>query len=824
MATTYTVKKGDTLSEIAQKYNTTVSALASLNHISNVNLIYVGQVLTISGTASAAPKSSGSQVKITAFGLQSDTDRTVFATWAWSKSNTKEYKTMWYYATGDGVWFVGDDSTTTYKQSVYNAPSNATKVKFKVKPVSKTHKVNGKEVSYWTGSYSTEKTYKFSDNGPTKPSAPSVSIDKAKLKLTAELDNLDVNGDTIEFRIVKNNKSTFKTIKSTIKTSYASATCSVTAGGEYKVRARAWKKKEKSDWSDYSSSVGTPPAASKGIKTLKATSSTSITIDWYNVSNATSYEVQYTTKKGYFDSNPSEVKSVTIESVVGHAEITGMESGQQYFFRVRAINDDGESTWTEIKSITIGKKPSAPTTWSSKTTATVSDTIILYWVHNTEDGSVWIKAQVEIYDSSGTLRATLTISNSTVGSEDEENTGSTNLPSTYISEGTPVEWRVRTCGITGEYGDWSVKRKIDIYAPPTLELSLLDKTGTEIEIATAFPFKFKAVAGPITQTPIGYHLAITSNDIYETLDYMGRTKFVNVGESIYSKYFDTTDDLLVELSAGNIDLENNMTYTATCTVTMNTGLSTETSMEFSVAWTETDNYEPNAEINVDSDSIVAYIRPYCVDDDENLVDNIYLSVYRREFDGSFTELATAIPNSNSIFIADPHPALDYARYRIVATNETNGDVTFYDMPGYPVEEKAIIIQWDEDWSSFDTTEESALEQPSWSGSMLKLPYNIDVSDSYDKDVELVEYIGREHPVSYYGTQLGSTSTWNVDVPKSDEETLYALRRLAIWAGDVYVREPSGSGYWANISVSFSQKHCEVVIPVTLQIARVEGGM
>ena len=64
----------------------------------------------------------------------------------------------------------------------------------------------------------------------------------------------------------------------------------------------------------------------------------------------------------------------------------------------------------------------------------------------------------------------------------------------------------------------------------------------------------------------------------------------------------------------------------------------------------------------------------------------------------------------------------------------------------------------------------------------------------------------------------------MDVPKSDKETLYALRRLSIWKGDVYVREPSGSGYWASISVSFSQNHCDVVIPVSLAITRVEGGI
>ena len=48
---TYTVKPGDTLSEIAEKYNTTVEKLAEKNNIKDIHLIYVDQVLVIEGTA-----------------------------------------------------------------------------------------------------------------------------------------------------------------------------------------------------------------------------------------------------------------------------------------------------------------------------------------------------------------------------------------------------------------------------------------------------------------------------------------------------------------------------------------------------------------------------------------------------------------------------------------------------------------------------------------------------------------------------------------------------------------------------------------------------
>lgn len=47
----YTVKKGDTLSAIATKYGTTYQKLASYNNISNPNLIRVGQVIKIPGSS-----------------------------------------------------------------------------------------------------------------------------------------------------------------------------------------------------------------------------------------------------------------------------------------------------------------------------------------------------------------------------------------------------------------------------------------------------------------------------------------------------------------------------------------------------------------------------------------------------------------------------------------------------------------------------------------------------------------------------------------------------------------------------------------------------
>ncbi len=57
-SSTYTVKEGDTLSEIAETHNTTIEKLAENNHIDNIHMIYVGQELVIDGPA--APVASAS--------------------------------------------------------------------------------------------------------------------------------------------------------------------------------------------------------------------------------------------------------------------------------------------------------------------------------------------------------------------------------------------------------------------------------------------------------------------------------------------------------------------------------------------------------------------------------------------------------------------------------------------------------------------------------------------------------------------------------------------------------------------------------------------
>ena len=883
--TTYTVKRGDSLWRIASNYgssiagnniNAKIDTLVRINGIKNRNLIYVGQVIKLSesgSTSSSSPAAAPSkQPTVNAFGLQSANEtssknRAMYAAWTFTgtyASQTAKYKYRWTQYK-NGKWVLESEGETTAADDIYcysegSADDIATKIRFQVLPIPTTHKVkdssgNETDVDDWTGAqWSAVKEYDFSDNPPLTPEKPTVSIEDLTLVISiSNIDAGDLDATSVKFNVVKDNSTSVHTsapITINTTSNYVSYRYKVTEGSTYTVRACSVNSKGKtSGWSDFSEEKGTKPSAPSGITTYRrnkrSDGSISAYLEWAPVANATKYKIEYTTVREDFETASKNIQSVETEDARTSIEVTGIESGHDYFFRVRAVNDVGESDPTDIVTVPIGTPPAAPTTWSSASSAFVGEEMGLNWTHNPTDNSRQSYAQLslKINDNDWVSYVFENTTNDTTGERTDEESFTYGTAISYKGElhvelntsqvnlkNAKVQWKVRTAGITDQFSDtdWSVERTIYVYEKPTLNLSMTSDiagTGALITTLTTFPFYIRAAVGLDSyelQKPVGYHLRIVSNGSYQTVDDTGRTKNVNSGDAAYSKYFDTTDILIVEMSANNVDLESGIDYTVYCTVDMSTGLSIEQTHNFSVSWTDVE-YTISADISVETESYTALISPYCSASDGTLLDNVTLAVYRREYDGSYTEIATGIPNTNTA-VTDPHPALDYARYRLVAKDKSTGAISFYDMAGYPVGGTAILIQWEEEWTTFDNTGETSLNGPAWSGSMLKLPYNVDVTDNRKADASFVEYVGRKHPVSYYGTQLGETSTWNVAIPKEDKETIYALRRLSIWTGDVYVREPSGMGYWANVEVTFNIKHSDVTVPITLNITRVEGGV
>lgn len=878
------------------------------------------------------------------------------------------------------------------------------------------------------------KKYNIADNPPLKlSSAPDVEINTETLVLTASYSNIvasDLDAVSVKFNIVQDNKTSLGDIGPvTINTesNYVAGQRTVERGHSYTVRACTVGANGKtSGWTDFSGPEETQPSAPTNLTVRRDThvdeendiKSYSVFLEWSPVANADKYTVEYTNIERNFNTAGATINSQTTENSTPSIRI-GINSedlGYTYYFRVKAVNGELTSEPSEIVKLPIGVPPGPPSTWSTSDSAFAGETTYyqdedgvqqvdttpmeLNWTHQPSDNSKQTFAQLSFNfndekDAKGEFvwNDTEIILNSTdVNDKDEKvqkcvyGTAVSYKGNLYFKMDTnhpdfknaKIRWKARTAGVTDILSNdsWSVDRTIHIYEKPTLGLSMTSDiagTGSLITTLTSFPFYVRGtllITDYKIQRPVGYHVQVISNNYYVTVDDVGRTKIVNPGDAVYSKYFNTSSNpLVVEMSANNIDLESSIEYTLQCTADMSTGLAVTNQYNFTVSWVDVE-HAINADISVDTDAYTALITPYCRErvgsgkpagknilpypytnikvtshsvsfetqedrsivasgtptgssgitvyegpllttgictfsisgeytnltgqfslhnesgdalvvkqqasiltidvskhptavtmrlivkrdvndvevngkiwpqleigasateyeeyyetyEDGDLVENVTLSVYRREYDGTYKEIATGIPN-NYTAVTDPHPALDYARYRFTAKDTRTGALSVWDMPGFPIKSSDVILQWAEEWSTFDGGEATTIEGPSWSGSLLKLSYNIKVSDKRKRDVTLVSYAGRERKVSYYGTQVDETSQWSMDIPADDVDTIYALRRLSLWSGDVYVREPSGMGFWANVNVSFNQSYNgAVTVPVTLDITRVEGGV
>jgi hypothetical protein len=92
--------------------------------------------------------------------------------------------------------------------------------------------------------------------------------------------------------------------------------------------------------------VVTPPEVPDDLHSTDKTDN-AVTLAWDTVANATDYEVQY---RKFSDTEWTSVSASGTETT-----ISGLSTNTEYEFKVRAVNDAGESDWSATVSITTDK-------------------------------------------------------------------------------------------------------------------------------------------------------------------------------------------------------------------------------------------------------------------------------------------------------------------------------------------------------------------------------------------------------------------------------------------------------------------------------------
>lgn len=130
-AETYTVKSGDTLSEIAETHNTTVEKLAEQNKITNLDFIHVGQVIELGDVTVKVVESSVEQTQSTTSSTSTATTSTYSSNLSAEDAAAKEWIAMkessGSYDARNGIYIGRYQLTNTYLNGDYS-PENQERV------------------------------------------------------------------------------------------------------------------------------------------------------------------------------------------------------------------------------------------------------------------------------------------------------------------------------------------------------------------------------------------------------------------------------------------------------------------------------------------------------------------------------------------------------------------------------------------------------------------------------------------------------------------------------------------------------------------------
>ena len=691
-----------------------------------------------------------------------------------------------------------------------------------------------------------------STNDPETPSAPSYYLDYKTNKLFVYTTHVDSNSTHIRFKLAEdkvfNNASEdgdydIQEVKLS-NIGYASYDgWTLRAGHVYRLAARTVRvgsddtREYSEDWSEWTD-VFEPGPASLSDFTAAMHTTTSILMEWEPVGtnttegrelhSAVSYVIEYMAEDvDLYDKALTDVTNwdfATRSGSLGSVEVDqaynyvnkinsdgtqpdvdwarsylwqGLDTGVRYFMRMYTKNEYGASLeYTPIHEVILGTKPYAPTVWSESSVISDGSAPILYWVHNSVDESLERRSKIEYTINDGEVTSVETTNDRDQYGQWKSETRSYTIDNPG-TDGTIIKWRVCTRGVLEEYSDWSDWQEIKCYVKPVINVTTSYDSGIDISVALTD-------ADTYTQVIKDVSVEISAVDRHVVIIPDGRTKYVDAGEQIFAS---TTTSQSMHIGASDISLGSNASYLIRVVVNTDAGLNAEQTIEY------TSPIRSLIESNFGA-SVILY--------PETLTSNISnasaVDVYRRDVDGRYTLLSEQVTTC-----IDKHTPLRDACYRVIKHSSDLTTVTFQDL--------GPVSFGEADWSKA-TWSNNQLKRPQdvilgafiqWGeDNWLSLLYNLDTSPSYTIGSTAIEYDGRTDPVTYYNSMQSQTDSWSFDVLKEDRETLNKLREISLYAGDVYVREPRGVGYWAHVEVSFSETHAELIVPVSLTITRSAG--
>ena len=520
-----------------------------------------------------------------------------------------------------------------------------------------------------------------------------------------------------------------------------------------------------------SSSVPTAPTS----LTLSKTNITgTINVKWvWSWSAATGLELSWADHEDAWYST-SEPETYTVSDT--HAtewRISGLETGKKWYVRVRLIQETEETTvyspWSAIGEIDLSSKPAIPTLALSQGVVPITGEVTAYWSFLSTDGTTQAYAEI--------CEATISGNSISYGSiiAHTQSAQQVTINANRWTAGTTHHLCVRTLSGSNQRSEWSAPVSVQIASPLTATISATSLSSGKL---TALPFTATitgAGTGGTTTLAIernaDYHVERPDETEFNGYKVETIAQFTQTGEAQIT----ITRDMLL----GSLD--DGAPYTIVATVQDGLGQSAEKRQNFVVDWSHQAAAPTGTVTMIDTVAKIKATAP------SNYVSGDTCDIYRLSAD--VPELVVKGAAFGTDYV-DPYPAIG-GGYRFV-TVTANGDY--------------IDANSEFAWVDVDSgfTYDHALID--FNGEQIPLYYNLDLSNSWEKDFQHTRYLGGSIRGDWNAGVYRTSSLSTVAFTEYDTEVIEGLRRLAEYTGICTIRTLDGSCFKADLQVREDRDH------------------
>lgn len=564
---------------------------------------------------------------------------------------------------------------------------------------------------------------------------------------------------------------------------------------------------------------GTLPVAPANVTVTSTDVAGSVRVGWeWTWQGAHSAIISWADHKDAWEST-DEPSEYTISNLhASNWNIAGLEVGKKWYIRVRLVGGTSGAVtngpWSPMETIDLSSAPATPSLVLSSSVVKEGDILTAYWSYVSTDGKAQSYAEICEATVNGGV---VTYGNVIAHTETAQH---------IDIDPTAVGWNVgethylcvRVVSGAGKSSEgWSAPVPVTVAVPLDATISatsLIDKEYQSVDYEgnpitwttptlTEMPLKATVVgagAGGNTTLTIErateYH--VDRPDETDFTGYEGEIIAIarQVGES----------EITIERDRLLGSLDDGAMYKMVATVKDELGQTAKAELNFIVNWAH-QAVVPEATVQM-LDNGVAKITPIKPTGwaEGDTCDIYRLSADRPELIVRGAEFGTAY--------VDPYSAIgEFGGHRIVYRT-VDGD--------YITEENQIAwLDLDEENGDVFNSEESIID---FGGGQMLLRHNVDLSNQWEKDFRETKYLGGSVQGDWNAgvRRSGTATTTTINIIEQD--TVRALRMLAVYEGICHIRTVDGSSYPCDIQVSENRESDKynATASFSLSITRVDA--